>query len=167
MERLSLALLLVFTVMSSSLAQKAVDDFRGLKWGVNLDDAQFKNEENPKFIYRGGQEEKYYVRANEDLSIGTALLENIFYVFDEQSQLYKVILNGKAHANEDMNFIINQRFGKADKRFRKNGNYIRIWRVGDVNVILREQRSKDFVLQLESQENVKNYVSINSSIDDF
>lgn len=161
--------LLFICVCLFAQAQEAVEDFRGLKWGTPFDEVEFNDDRDATLLYRGGNEEvgKYYVRRDEDLTIGTVLLDDIYYVFDGQDRFYKVVMNGKADANEDMEYILQKRFGRADKRYRRSPKYVRRWEVGDVNVIFSEQRSKDFVLQLESEADVKTYVDINSNITDF
>jgi hypothetical protein len=76
-------------------------------------------------------------------------------------------MSGDAASNEDMEFILQKRFGKADKRYRKRPKYVRQWNAGDVDIVFAEQRSKDFTLLLESNADVKSYVEINSNIEDF
>lgn len=163
-----LSILFIFISLSLQ-AQEAVEDFRGLKWGTLFEEVSFDDTRETNLIYRGGNGEigKYYVRKDEDLTIGTVLLEDIYYVFDGQNRFYKVVINGKASANEDMEYVLQKRFGKADKRYRRSPKFIRRWEINDVNIIFSEQRSKDFVLQIESKADVKTYVDINSNITDF
>ncbi|MEM1324386.1 MAG: hypothetical protein AAGI23_00450 [Bacteroidota bacterium] len=161
-------LLTLWSLTTFAQSSSAVDHFRGVRWGTSFDQVAFGDGERADLVYAAsGADGKYYMRRNEDLTIGTALLENIYYIFDENDQFYKVIISGKAASNEDMEFILQQRFGKADKRYRKRPKYVRQWDAGDVVVIFSEQRSKDFVLQIESNADVKSYIEINSNIEDF
>lgn len=126
------AILALVSLSIFAWTQEKVEDFRGIDWGTAR--SAFDFEEN--LISKGATESStYYERDGEDLTIGTAMLENIFYVFDDRERFYKVVLNGTSQYNEDMEYILLQRFGKPDKRFRKNAKFVRMWNIGKVNII--------------------------------
>jgi hypothetical protein len=163
-----LFLLTSISCILSAQSTSSVDDFRGIKWGTTFEEVKFADGERADLVFAAsGADGRYYTRRNEDLTIGTALLEKIYYVFDGNNHFYKVIMSGDAASNEDMEFILQKRFGKADKRYRKRPKYVRQWHAGDVDIVFAEQRSKDFTLLLESNADVKSYVEINSNIEDF
>lgn len=167
MKKINIILLFLFAT-TIGWTQQEVSDFRGLAWNTPLEEVAFDNEDKIDLIHRGrSATSNYYERRYENLTIGTAVLESIIYVFDENDAFYKVILSGSANANEDMEYILLKKFGKPDKRLRKNTKFIRVWNVGDVDVVLSEQRSKDFVVHFESNVAEDNFEKINSNIDDF
>lgn len=161
--------ILLVCAIATGWTQQQIEDFRGLEWGTQLDAAAFDgDEEAANMMQRAtGENSTLYERNNEDLSIGTAILENIFYAFDDEERFYKVILNGESAYNEDMEYILTQRLGKPDKRFRKNTKFVRVWEVGDIDVIFSEQRSKDFVVQIQSEVAMNDYERMNTNINDF
>lgn len=167
MKKIKIIMLLLFAT-AIGWTQQEVEDFRGLAWNTPLEAVEFDNEADIDLIHRGrSATSNYYERRYENLTIGTAMLKNITYVFDENDLFYKVILSGDASVNEDMEYILLQRFGKPDKRLRKKTKSIRVWNIGEVDIILSEQKSKDFVVHFQSNEAEEKFEKDNTTIDDF
>jgi len=148
-------------------AQEAVKDFRGISWGTPRTDMPF---ELKKAGMRQRSElagQSLYSRPGEDLTIGTATLKNIYYGFDEKQRLNLVVLEGTPESNEDMEYILQQRFGKADGRVRRRGKFTRGWSVGRVDIVFTESRSKDYTVILEANKDDDAFYEINTNIEDF
>lgn len=74
-KNLVLAVLLAFIGTSVYAFQNEPDNFRGIKWGTNIDTLS-----DMKLIEDGG-DEKFYNRKNEKMKMGEATLDDVIYVF--------------------------------------------------------------------------------------
>ncbi|MDX1666287.1 MAG: hypothetical protein R3350_03615 [Saprospiraceae bacterium] len=166
---IGLALIFMFPVFGTSQIQGNIEGFRGLQWGTHVDSVTIHGEEVEMELYTTTDmnKEKLYRLEEEDLTIGTAELNDIYYVFDDQDRFFRVIINGKADYNEDMEFILQNKFGPADMRFRKNGKFVRNWTLKDVSLIFEESRTKDFTVIIESDRDERDFYQINTQVDDF
>jgi hypothetical protein len=162
-----LPFLLISLSLTALRAQEAVKDFRGISWGTSRTDMPFELKKADMRNQPELADLSLYRRPGEDLTIGTATLKNIYYGFDEKQRLNLVVLEGTPESNEDMEYILRQRFGKADGRVRQGGKFIRGWSVGRVDVVFTESRSKDYTVLLEANEDEDAFYEINTSIEDF
>jgi hypothetical protein len=151
----------------AALAQDPVLDFRDIEWGTARSDMPFTLKKATPKRQPDFAGSDLYQRSGEDLTIGTARLKNIYYGFDEKGSFNKVVLEGNPDSNEDMEYILQQRFGKADGRVRRAGKFIRGWSVGRVDVIFTESKSKDYTVILEAGEDPSAFYETNAHIEDF
>jgi len=161
-------LLLIGSMVNGQESSSMITDFRGLEWGAPLDSVAFDEAPNPVMMATLEAEDgKYYQRKNENLSIGTAELKNIFYVFDDNNRFYKVVIDGKRSANDDMEFILQQKFGPADDQLQKKYETVKLWNVGEADIVFTERNDQDFTLQIQSNLRKKSFYEINTQVDDF
>jgi hypothetical protein len=149
-------------------AQNPIDDFRGLEWGTKLSDVTFNEKEvQLEFYAEINNQERWYYRNNDDLTIGTAAVDQIYYVFDEANRFFKVVINGKASSNEEMHTVIQQRLGGPTGYRQWDRKVISSWKMDQVTLLFTEWRSKDYSIQIESFADEAYRRQINSEINDF
>ena len=164
--RLTLSVLAILGVATIA-AQEPVADFRGLAWGTPLEEATLDGKKVDLQYYTTINNENYYYLPDDELEIGTAELQQIFYVFDEHKRFFKVVIDGKPESNEEMSFILAKRFGSPTTIRRRETKFISGWEIGSVDVLLTEWRSEDYLLQIESVADDRYENEVNSEIDDF
>lgn len=146
-----------------------ITDFRGLEWGTPVEAATLGDMEAPDFdlVATVGQRQTYQL-ANDDLKIGTVLLEKIYYFFHEEAGFYKVILVGQSNQNDEMDALLVNRLGDKFETLLNATNAHMIWSSKNgVYVDYEEQMSEDFSLTIES-DTLRSYLrGKNRSIDDF
>lgn len=146
-----------------------ITDFRGLEWGTPVEEAMLGHEKAPDFdlVATVGQRQTYQL-ANDDLKIGTVLLEKIYYFFHEEAGFYKVIFVGQSNQNDEMDALLVNRLGDGFETLLDATNAHMIWSgKNGVYVDFEEQMSEDFSLTIES-DTLRNYLTgKNQSIEDF
>jgi hypothetical protein len=147
-------------------------DFRGIKWGVHIDSV-FRNDEKLNFVRSSEVGDKgMYTLANDEMMIGTVLLDNIYYTFNKQGRFIGVLAIGKRELENkkqlgEMKYILTYKFG--DSGLREIPSAIQYyWNVDDVRITLNDEESKGiFTLEFYSDYERSESKRINMSVSDF
>lgn len=165
-------LITILTLSFSSFAQndavQKIKGFRSLEWGQVIEEITVGGEE-PNFIQTEKKKDgKYFVLAEENLALGNVLLTGIQYVFSKKDdKFYKVILTGKKEDVEQMNFIIDYKYGDNLNLDEKDGKVVKQWLVDNVTVTLTDFEFNTFELVIESDWEAAEAFKKNTSVTDF
>ena len=165
-------LLTVLTLSFSSFAQndaeQKIKGFRSFEWGQVIEEMTTNGEE-PNFIQTEKMKDgKYFILAEENLVLGNVLLTGIQYVFSKKDdKFYKVILKGKKEDVEQMDFIVNYKYGENLNYDEKDSKVIKQWIVDNVTVTLTDFEFNTFELTIESDWEAAEAFKKNTSVTDF
>ena len=130
-----------FTFLNAQNVPDRIEGFRDFKWGSHVDSIYANGSKvvftpaNKVDLLNGG---KFYTINNENLTIGSIGLTNIYYVFsDKTKRLYKVILEGKKQDVEEMDFIVDYKYGENINIDEKDDKIIKQWIVDNVTITLK------------------------------
>lgn len=148
---------------------KKVIGFRNFKW-LDKKDSIYHNGERVMFEKdkEANQLNTFYL-ANEKLVFGSARLQGISYIFNDDNKLNKIVLTGSRKYYDDVKFILNHKFGGAgDVNIFGNDLSVNEWTVGDTSMKLAESGSNDeFSLIIESsRDKTESYIK-NRNVKDF
>lgn len=167
-----LTLLLLVGFASANFAQEdsptKIEGFRTFEWGLKLDE-MMKDGEQPNFIETEKLKDgTYYVLAEENLMIGNVLLSGINYVFSKKDdKFFKVVLTGKKIDVEQMQFIVDYKYGEHLNETIKDDKVIMQWIVEDVTITLVDHKYNKFELILESNWEAVQAFKKNTNVSDF
>ncbi len=167
----SLGLLILFFCPGSVVGQskQQVSDFREIKWGTHKDSV-FRNGEKVNFKrVKNGVEPNSFTIPNDDMNIGTVEFEEIQYIFNENNRFKKVFLQADRKFVEDMNFILNYKFGKPDRERKLGYVNVKTWKIGEVVFTLSKFKNDRniFTLTIESNWEKSAEIRKNKNVDDF
>lgn len=148
---------------------KEVLGFRTMKW-LDEKDKIYMNGEKVNFTLdrEADQPNTYYI-ANDNRAIGSAKLDDISYVFNENDKLNKVIITGQKEYFGDMKMILDSKFGKADgvNTFSTELS-VSEWRIKGTTVKLTESdRGDGFTCIIESSKDKTEKLKKNMEVFDF
>ncbi len=167
-----ITLLLSFTILSFAVAQegKKIEGFRSFEWGQEIQEMKV-NGEVANFIKIDKEKEKdgdYYVLADENLVIGNVLLKQIEYVFSKKDgKFFKVILEGKKEDVDQMNFIVDYKYGSNLNEDSKDDKVIKEWIINNVTITMQDYKFNKFYLTLESDWEAAEAFRKNTNVNDF
>ncbi len=172
MKYLSLITLFIFSSLATLKAQdEQFTHFRGLEigdymYGNNLVMMDSGYEE---LVYHGTQDNiMYYFKEHEDLSIGTANLEMIFYLFDKDGKFRGVQFEGYPKSKDDMLFILENKFGKSPLYYQnKEVNYHQWYTENGVHIKFYENEDDDFIVYIINEPMSPENKEINQEVTDF
>ena len=165
-------LITIFAMTFSTFAQNDADQkikgFRSFDWGQIMEEMKVNGEE-PNFIQTEKMKDgKYFILAEENLVIGNVLLTGIQYVFSKKDdKFYKAILTGKKEDVEQMNFIVDYKYGGNLNIDEKDGKVIKQWIVDNVTIILTDFEFNTFELTIESDWEAAEAFKKNTNVTDF
>ena len=152
-----------------STVRASLSAFRGIKWGTHLDSV-YINDQKAKFVKTsdlGKKEPNTYVMENEDLTIGTVILTKIYYVFNYDSALTKVLLLAPKNKFGEMKYIVAYKFGEPQFSDMDNG-YEFFWDLDDCRVSQTFVNDLDFfTVEFASDFNISNSKKVNREVEDF
>jgi hypothetical protein len=161
-------------VLAMSSAQKdlsRIEGFRDLNWGSHVDSIMRAGNKlvftpaTKVDLLNGGM---FYTLASDNLTIGSLQLSNIYYVFsDKTNRLYKVILEGKKKDVEQMDFIVDYKYGKHVNEAIDDDKISRQWIVADVTLSLFNFNYNKFEFELSSDWEAAEAYKKNTSVNDF
>lgn len=159
---------LIFTIFSIfSLSAQEVDGFRDITWQMPLDSViQLYNADDFTLVDTVDGE-SYYVLANDDMTIGTAKLTSIQYVFDKDQKFSKVVLVGDLENRRAMDFILKSKFGKTLTYVNAHGVRYKEWEVGNVDIIFSTTNDEVYLVEIDYVPVENNFYEINSAVSDF
>lgn len=167
---ISVIIFLTFIVLTSFSQNKSFDDFRGLKWGDSMI-ADNMVKINNSYIELSLQKEEnnksYYTLENEDLTIGTAELDMIYYVFDDGGEFCGLDIEGQPESKDDIIYILENKFGDSPIYIKNNEVRYRQWKTKNgVNIKLYENENDDYILQVRDK-SMDDFYEVNNDVDDF
>ncbi|MGB1248653.1 MAG: hypothetical protein ACPG4Z_07190, partial [Chitinophagales bacterium] len=165
----------VVMIMMLTFSLQAQDDriesFRGIEWGTHIDSVIVEGQ--PFVFYKVEKDDdenggNFYQLKNDKMIIGSVALTNIYYVFsDEDSRLYKIVLEGRKNDVAEMEFIVDYKYGESANKDVTDNQVIKQWIVEDVTLTLSDFSYNKFELEFESDwEAALNYEK-NTSVTDF
>ncbi len=166
--------ILFLAVLGISNAQtdlSRIEGFRDFKWGSHVDSVERDGEAvvfSPATkvdLLNGG---KFYTLANDHFMLGSLSLTNIYYVFSESTnKLYKVILEGKKSDVEQMDFIVDYKYGQHVNEAIDDDKISKQWIVADVTLSLFNFNYNKFEFELLSDWEAAEAYKKNTSVTDF
>jgi len=170
--RYLLTLLIATSICFSSFAQKEIDykikGFRDFIWGTELSEMVVDNEQANFIKIDKEKDGEYYVLPNENLLIGNVLLTSIEYVFSKKDdRFYKVVLSGKKEDAEQMNFIVDFKYGDNVNEDSKDDKIIKQWIVENVIITMKDYTFNKFELVIESDWEAAEAYRKNTNVADF
>lgn len=167
---LSIVAILCFTstIFAQENETSKIDGFRTFKWGQILEEMT-KDGEQPNFIETEKLKDgAYYILAEENLMIGNVLLSGINYVFSKKDdKFFKVVLTGKKIDVEQMQFIVDYKYGEHVNETERDDKIIMQWIVEDVTITLIDYKYNKFELILESNWEAVQAFKKNTNVSDF
>lgn len=147
-------------------------DFRGVKWGSHVDSI-YRDGVKLNFVKSNDVADKNaYVLANDEMIIGTVLLDKVYYVFNKQGRFTGVLLIGKRAIDEkkqfgEMKYILTYKFGDAELR-EIPGAIQYYWMVDDVRITLEDQEAQGlFSVEFYSDYERTESKRVNMNVNDF
>ena len=171
-------LLLLVAIMGMQLAVSAqsemtrIEGFRDFTWGEHVDSV-FRNGEQVKFLASDRDDENendgnYYKIKNDNLLIGNVLLTDIYYVFSEEDdRLFKVLMVGRKMEVEQMEFIVDYKYGKQVNEDVIDDKILKQWVITDVTISLVDFAYNKFELELKSDWKAAAAYAKNTNVNDF
>jgi hypothetical protein len=161
----------LFSIANAQTNTERIEGFRDFKWGSHLDSivrdgspVQFIPA-NKVDLLNGG---KFYTLAQENLMLGSIQLTNIYYVFSEDnSRLYKVILEGKKSDVEEMDFIVDYKYGSHLNEKMDDDKVSKQWLIKDVTLSLYNFNYNKFEFELWSDWEAAEAYQKNTNVTDF
>lgn len=171
MKKYLLILLLGLSLNSFAQEKTRIEGFRDFAWGSHVD-STFVNGQKVNFVpatkvdlINGG---KFYTLAYDDLSIGSVRLTNIYYVFsDDNNKLFKVLLEGKKKDVEEMEFIVDYKYGDHANEAIDDDKISKQWIVADVTLSLYNYNYNKFEFELVSDWEAAEAYKKNTNVTDF
>lgn len=184
MKKILLVALTLFLGLNGALAQSkkkqtavndghyVLADFRGIKWGSHVDSI-FVDGVKLDFIKSSDVADKNaYTLQDDDMFVGTVLLDKVYYIFNKQGRFTGVLLIGKRAIEEkkqfgEMKYILTYKFGEPELR-EVPGAIQYYWMVDDVRITLDDQESQGiFTTEFHSDYERSESKRVNMNIDDF
>ena len=166
-------LFLTVSLFANVFAQEdktKIEGFRSFTWGQEITEMKV-NGEVANFIKMEKEKEKdgdYYILADENLKIGNVMLKNIEYVFSKKDgKFFKVVLNGKKADSEQMNFIVDYKYGENLNEDAKDDKVIKEWIVNNVTITMKDYNLHKFELTIESDWEAAEAFRKNTNVSDF
>ncbi|MCD8528893.1 MAG: hypothetical protein LRY27_02750 [Chitinophagales bacterium] len=168
--------LFVFALLCSSLSFAQgnfdrIEGFRDINWGSHVDSIYANGQHivftpaNKVDLLNGG---KYFVINNDNMLLGNLILTNIYYVFSENNnRLYKVILEGKKNDVEQMEFIVDYKYGDHLNEKMDDDKISKQWLVQDVTLSLYNFNYNKFEFELLSDWEAAEAYKKNTNVSDF
>ncbi len=160
-----------FVFINAQNVPDRIEGFRDFKWGSHVDSIYINGNKviftpaNKVDLLNGG---KFYTVNNDDLTIGSIGLTNIYYVFsDKTNRLYKVILEGKKQNVEEMDFIVDYKYGKHVNELVDDDKVSKQWIVADVTLSLYNFNYNKFEFELLSDWEAAEAYKKNINVSDF
>lgn len=165
--RILLFIALLYYHLPGLQAQDLNEGFRGLDWGTSVNELSSVEAMDSFKYMKKYNEDFYYKHINEDPKIGTANLENIFYVFNEDNKFHRVMINGYPESFVAMKTILNAKYGIPDKLIKKKTSKTWLWKLFGAEVILiQNKKDDDFILHIISDWEDHNFYRINTKVQD-
>lgn len=168
-----ITLFIAISLFATSYAQteKAkVEGFRSFKWGEEMSEMKV-NGELANFIKMDKENTKdgdYYILADENLMIGNVRLGSIEYVFSKKDgKFFKVVLTGKKADSEQMNFIVDYKYGENANEDAKDDRVIKEWIINNVTITMKDFTLHKFELILKSDWEAAEAYRKNTNVSDF
>lgn len=165
---------LMFVAMMATLSLNlmaaegdAVVDFRNITWGAHKDSIVSDGKKLEFVRDRNSLQKNAYMIPGDELTIGSAKLNHIDYLFNEENRFYKVWMEGGFDQLETMEFILTYKFGDAKNESDVDGVHYKQWLVKDVIFTLAVFGETRFELTIESRFQVSLDYKKNTSVDDF
>jgi hypothetical protein len=170
-QLLTIVFMAVLAMSSAQTDLSRIEGFRDLQWGIHIDSI-VRDGNTLTFtpaikvdLLNGG---KFYTLANDNLTLGSLQLSNIYYVFSDQTnRLYKVILEGKKKDVEQMDFIVDYKYGKNVNQAVDDDKVSKQWIVADVTLSLFNFNYNKFEFELSSDWEAAEAYKKNTSVNDF
>lgn len=161
---------LLFT--TAQVVPERIEGFRDFTWGSHVDSVYTNagtkvifTPANKVDLLNGG---KFYTIMNDNLLIGSVQLTNIYYVFsDKTNRLYKVILEGKKQDVDQMDFIVDYKYGKHVNELVDDDKVSKQWIVADVTLSLYNFNYNKFEFELLSDWEAAEAYKKNTNVNDF
>ena len=150
------------------LNAQELEGFRGIEWGTSFDTPILFDQKPAEFtLVKTIDKHNYYTRANEDLTVGTAELELIYYVFNEYGHFCKVILEGQPKSFDTMLFILEHKYGETTTHEKTTELQYKEWTFEESSVRLYENANHDYSVHLKGPCQSKNFIEENTNVEDF
>lgn len=160
---------LTLTTAQSDVAR--IEGFRDFQWGSHVDSIMRDGEAvvftpaTKVDLLNGG---RFYTLPQENLMLGSIMLTNIYYVFSESTdKLYKVILEGKKSDVEQMDFIVDYKYGEHVNEAIDDDKISKQWIVADVTLSLYNFNYNKFEFELLSDWEAAEAYKKNTNVMDF
>lgn len=161
----------ILAISSAQTDLSRIEGFRDFKWGSHVDSIMRDGQQvvftpaTKVDLLNGG---KFYTLAYDNLSLGSLELNNIYYVFsDKTNRLYKVILEGKKKDVEQMDFIVDYKYGDHVNEAIDDDKISKQWIVADVTLSLFNFNYNKFEFELASDWEAAEAYKKNTSVSDF
>ena len=168
---LTIVFVAVLAISSAQTDLSRIEGFRDFKWGSHVDSIMRDGKQviftpaTKVDLLNGG---KFYTLANDNLVLGSIKLNNIYYVFsDKTNRLYKVILEGKKNDVEQMDFIVDYKYGSHVNEAVDDDKISKQWIVADVTLSLFNFNYNKFEFELASDWEAAEAYKKNTSVNDF
>lgn len=143
-------------------------DFRDITWGSHIDSV-YKDGAKVDFVKSteyGGK--NAYTISNDDMSIGTVVLRNIYYIFNDDDRFIGVIMIGTSKQFGEMKYILVNKFGQPHKEDETVSSKQFFWTIDDVRISLtNETINKLFTVDFTSDYAITESKRVNRDVDDF
>jgi len=170
MKKLSIAIIALVASLSLQAQDLYIfDDFRTIPWGTHKDSAFDSNGEQITFVKaKGANGSNAWEISEDDMNIGTVVMDRIIYIFTEEDQFEGVRMTGEtAKSFHEMKYILIYKFGEAKIKDIPNG-VLYSWIIDGVRINLTLNTLTDsFVVEFASDYVVSQSRKINRNINDF
>jgi hypothetical protein len=146
-----------------------LSDFRDIKWGTHIDSVFREDGTKTEFVKSTeyGDKNAYYI-PNDDLMIGTVVLKNLYYVFNDNGRFVGVVMMGDSKHTGEMKYILVNKFGQPGNTEEGASSKQYYWVVDDVRISLtNENINQVFTAEFASDYELNESKRVNRNVDDF
>lgn len=144
-------------------------DFRDIKWGTHIDSVIREDGTRMEFVKSTeyGDKNAYYI-PNDDMMIGTVVLKNLYYVFNDNGRFVGVVMMGDSKHLGEMKYILVNKFGQPENTEEGASSKLYHWTVDDVRISLTSENiNKVFTAEFTSDYELSESKRVNRNVDDF
>jgi hypothetical protein len=143
-------------------------DFREIKWGSNRDSISIDGQKVTLVKASPRIDTAAYIIPDDNMKIGTVILNSILYYFNTNQQFIKVKLLGKAEQLSEMKYILTSKYDAPVVNNIVGGTQF-VWsNIDEVKVTMTYYTDLDFfTVEFYSDFDINESKRINKSVSDF
>jgi hypothetical protein len=167
MKKIATILFFITLTVGAFAQETNVTSFRSMPWGAYRDSIVVKGKKVEFVKDKNSLTKNAYTVLNDDMTIGSVKLTKIDYIFDDDSRLVKVFMEGPKDQAEQMRFILDFKFGEHKNESKVDEVSYKQWLVKNVTFTLGEYDRGKFEVKIESNWQATEAYKKNTTVDDF
>ena len=167
MKKIAAVVFFIAFAVGAFAQEPNITSFRGIAWGAYRDSIVIKGKKVEFVKDKNSLTKNAYTIPNDDMMIGSVKLTKLDYIFDDDTRLIKVFMEGTKDQAEQMKFILDFKFGEHKNESKVDDVSYKQWLVKNVTFTLGEYSQRKFELKIESNWQATEAYKKNTNVDDF